>query len=105
MFKKGIMSLESIDFQDNSFLQDLTKAINKLRYLDHGLSNTKFFNSVELGGIISCIKKHTNLSVTFQPTEFGAAVYTPQISNNNVLVNNDTKDLFKAFDLNQEESI
>ena len=89
--RKGIMSLESIQFQNGELFKALTECVKKVR--ESGRSDIRdpgFFLSEEGNGIVKTIKFYTNLSVTLlNGQNSGPYVLFPMLGANSMLLGND----------------
>lgn len=102
MIKKGIGKYieETIDFQDGGFFKELTGCIDTIRNNEENskkLNDRDFYNSADIKLLVSCIKKYTNITCTFEDNGYLAAVMPLLIKNNDILLENDIKDIVGKF--------
>jgi hypothetical protein len=99
---KNLLSLESIEFQENDELyQDLIKSVEALRKDENTkkLRGKTFFTSTLVNKICEVMKKHTNITIKMiSGDETGPAIYTPQLTGNHVFYDKEMIEMYMEYD-------
>ena len=91
--RKGIMALEAIHFQGDSFFKELTEAVAAVGLMEMPLKNvaglTAFYESKEMLEIIKVIERYTKISLFYKKDYYntGPACIVPLFNKNHIIFN------------------
>lgn len=91
---KGLLSLESIDFQSNVFLMQLADVFGRMK----AVSKAKLVDCEEVGELSNIIKQRTGMRVSFNIGAYDPSVEIPAVNKNNVLINSFIRNFVSSAD-------
>jgi hypothetical protein len=93
-----LFSLENIQFQNTSFLEDLSMLVKYIRVIDKSTPDAKFFQSKEFIDLEKCIFRYTGIKTVFEGCKYGLAVYVPNVNKNSIFNNEFKKYIYSNDD-------
>lgn len=91
---KKLFALEAIDFQDTKFFDELTASVQKVMDMPeprYPKEMPAFYGSKEMLDILKIVKKHTNISLFYDPEYYlvGPAIQIAKYNKNHIFLFND----------------